>query len=69
MEERKGTYKVLVGKPERRRPLGRLMRKWQNTIKINLRKVRWGDMDWTDLAQNRNGWQAFVNAVINIRFP
>ena len=68
MEERRGVYRVLVGKPEGKRPFGRHRRRWEN--KINLREVgRGGGMDWIDLAQDRERWRALVNAVMNLRVP
>ena len=64
--ERKGAYRILVGKPEGRRPLGRTRRRWQDSIKMDLRDVGWGGMDWIDLAQDRDRWRAVVNAVMNL---
>jgi hypothetical protein len=58
----------LVETPEGRRPLGRPRRRWEDNIKMDLREVGWG-MDWFDLAEDRNRWQAFMNAVMNIRVP
>jgi hypothetical protein len=58
-----------VGNPERKRPLGRPRRRWLNNIIIDLREIGWDDMDWIDLAQNRNQWRALVNAVMNLRVP
>jgi hypothetical protein len=55
MGERRGAYMALVGKPEGRRPLGRLRLRWEDNIKINLREFGWGDMDWIDLAYDRIG--------------
>ena len=52
--ERRGTYRVLSGKPEEKRPLGRLRRKWENNIKMNLGEIGWAGMDWIDLDQDRN---------------
>jgi hypothetical protein len=69
MGERRGAYRALVGKPEGRRPLGRPRRRWEDNIKIDLREVGWGDMDWINLAQDRDRWRALVNAVINLRVP
>jgi hypothetical protein len=69
MGEGKGAYRVLVGKPEERRPLGKLRLRWENNIKIDLQEVGWRDTDWIDLAQDRNRWQSVLNAVLNLRVP
>ena len=69
MEERRGTYRVLVGKPRGSRPLGRPRRRWEDNIKIDLREVGRGGMDWIDMAQDRNRKQAVVKAVMNLRVP
>jgi len=69
MGERKGVYRVLVGKPEGKRPLGRLRPRWEDTIKIDLQEVGCGGVDWIKLAQDRNRWQALVNAVMNLQVP
>jgi len=58
-----------VVKPERKRPLGRLMRRWEDNIKMNLQEVGCGGMDWIELAQDRERWWALMNAVMNIRVP
>ena len=68
MGERRGVYRVLVGKPEGKRPLGRLRHRWEDNIKINLQEVAWGVTDWIDLAKDRDRWLAFVNAVMNFGF-
>jgi hypothetical protein len=58
---------VLVGKPERKRPLERPRCSWEDNIKMDLQKVECGGMDWIELAQDRDRWRAFVNAVMNLR--
>jgi hypothetical protein len=69
MGERRGLYRVVVGKPEGKRPLGRPRRRWEDNIKVNLQEVRCGGMDWIELAQNRDRWRVRVNAVMNLRVP
>jgi hypothetical protein len=69
MREKKGVYRVLVGKPEGKRPLGRPRRRWEDKIKMDLQEVGWGSMDWIQLAQDRHRWRALVNAVMNLRVP
>jgi hypothetical protein len=63
MGERRGVYRVLVGKPEGKRPLGRPRRRWEDNIKMDLQEIRCGSMDWNELAQDRDKWRALVNAV------
>jgi hypothetical protein len=65
-EERK-VYKVLVGKLEGKRPLGRPRRRWKNGIRMDLREIRLGGVDWIRLAQDRDRWRAVVSAVMNLR--
>jgi hypothetical protein len=69
MEEGRGVYRVLVGKPEVRRQLGRPRRRWEDNIRMNLWKVGCGCMDWMELAQVRDRWRALVIAVMNLRVP
>ena len=68
-EERKGSYRILVGKPERRRPLGRPRRRWEANIKMDLTEVGCSDKDWIDVDQDMDRWRAAVNAVMNLRVP
>jgi len=67
MGERSGVHKVLVGKSEGKRPLGRPRRRWKDDIKIDYQEVGCGGMDWIDLGQDRDRWWALVNAVMNLR--
>jgi hypothetical protein len=69
MGEGRGAYRVLVGRPERRRPLGRPRRRWEDNIKMDLQEMGWGGMDWIDMAQDRDRWRDFVSAVMNLRVP
>jgi hypothetical protein len=67
--EGRGVYRVLVGKPERKRPLVRPRRRWEDNIKLDLQEVGCGGLDWTELAQDRDRWRALVNAVMNLLVP
>jgi hypothetical protein len=69
MREQRGVYMVLVGKPEVKRSLGKPRHRWEDNIKMDLQEVGCGGMDWIKLAQDRDRWQALLNAVINLRFP
>ena len=69
MGERRGVYRILVGKPEGKRPLGRPRRRWEDNIKMDLEEAGFGEVDWIDLAQDRDMWRALVNAVMNLRVP
>jgi hypothetical protein len=65
----RGTYRVLVGKSEGKRPLGRPRRGWEDNIKMDIQKVGCGGMDWIELAHDRDSWWEFVNVVINLWVP
>jgi hypothetical protein len=67
--EKRNACRVLVGKPERKRPLGRPKRRWEDNIKMDLREIGWNSMDWIDLAQDRDRRRALVNTVMNLRIP
>jgi len=67
--EGRGLYKILVGKPEGKRPPGRPRRRRENIIKMDLQEVECGDMDWIELAQDRDRWSAVVNVLMNLWFP
>jgi hypothetical protein len=67
--EKRNAYRILVGRSEGKRPLGRQRRRWVNNIKMDLREVEWDCMDWIDLAQDRDQWRALVNTVMKIPVP
>jgi hypothetical protein len=67
MGAKRNAYRIFVGKPEEKRPLGRPKCRWVNNIKMDLREREWGGMDWIDVAQDRDKWGAFVSMVMNIR--
>jgi hypothetical protein len=69
MGKKRGVYRVLVGKPEGKRPLGRPRHKWEDNIEMDLQEVGSGGRDWIELAQDTEGWQALVNAVMNLQIP
>jgi hypothetical protein len=66
MGDRKGAYRVLVRKPERKRPLARSRCRWEDNIKMDIQEVRWG-MGWIDLVRKMERWRALVNAVMSLR--
>jgi hypothetical protein len=64
--EKRNAYRIIVGKPEGKRPLGRPRIRWEDNIRMDLRERKWRGMDWIDLAQDRDQWRALVNTVINL---
>jgi hypothetical protein len=66
-KKKRNVYRLLVVKPEGKRPLGRPRRRWVDNIKIDLGEVEWGDVDWIGLAKHRNRWRAVVNSVLKLR--
>ena len=69
MGEERGVYRVLVGKPEGRKPMGRPRLGWVDNIRMELQEVGCGYMDWIELSQDRDRWRALVSAVMNLRVP
>jgi hypothetical protein len=69
MGEKRNGYRLLVGKPEGKRPLGRPRRRRVDNIKMDLREIRWNGTDWIDLAEDRDQWMALVTTVMNLRVP
>jgi hypothetical protein len=69
MGKERGVHRVLVGKPERKRPLGRPRRRWEDNIRMDLQEVGGGLGDWMELAQDRDGWRALVSMVKILRVP
>ena len=69
MGERRGLYRILVGKPEGKRQLGRPRRKWEDKIKKDLQEVGCRFVDWIELAEDRDSWRSLVIAVVNLRVP
>jgi hypothetical protein len=69
MGKGRGVYRVLLGKPEGKRPIGRPRHRWEDNIKMDLQEVGYRGMDWIELAKDRDRWQALVNAIMNLRVP
>jgi len=69
MGEARGAYRVLMGKPEGKRPLGRPRHRWKDNIRMDLQEVGCGCMDWIGLAQDRGGWRWLVSALMNLQVP
>jgi hypothetical protein len=69
MRDRRDVFRVLVGKPAGKRPLGRPRHRWENNVNMDLQEMRCGAMDWNELAQDRDWWRALVNVVMNFQAP
>jgi hypothetical protein len=69
MGKKRNEYRLLVGKPEGKRPLGRPRRRWMDNVRMDLGEVGWGDVDWIGLAKDRNRWRTLVNSVLNLLVP
>jgi hypothetical protein len=69
MGAKRNVYRLLVGKPEGRRPLGRPRRRWVDNVRMDLGEIVWGGVDWIGLAQDKNRWRALVNSVLNLLVP
>jgi hypothetical protein len=67
--KKRNAYMISLGKPERERPLGRPRHRWVDNIKMHLTEIRWGGVDWIDVAQDREQCRALVNTVMNLRVP
>jgi hypothetical protein len=67
--EKRNAYRILVGNPEEKRPMGRPRRRWVDNIKLHFREIGLDGMDWIHLAQNRDQWRTLVNAVMNLQVP
>jgi hypothetical protein len=68
VEEERKVYRVLMGKPEEKRPLGRPRRSWEDGIRMDVRDIGWGSVEWIQLAQDRDRWRAVVNTAMNCGF-
>jgi hypothetical protein len=69
MGAKRNAYRILVGKPDGKRPLGRSRRRWVDNIKMDLGEIGWDGMDWIDLPQDMDQWRTLVNTVMNLRVP
>jgi hypothetical protein len=69
MGDGRGAYRILVGRPEGRRPLGRPRCRWEDDIKMDLQEVGWGDIDWIELAEDRDRWWTLLNVIMNLQVP
>jgi hypothetical protein len=69
MGEKRNAYRILLGKPEGKRPLGRTRRRWVDNIKMDLREIGCDGVDWMDMALDTDQWRALMNTVLNLRVP
>jgi hypothetical protein len=69
MGDRRNAYRLMVGKPEGRKPLGRPRHRWLDNIRMDLVEMGWSDVDWIGLARDRDRWRALVNSILNLRVP
>jgi hypothetical protein len=69
MREKRNAYRLMVVKPEGKRPLGRPRRRWVDNIRMDFVEVEWSDVDWIGVAKDRNRWRAVANSVLNLRVP
>jgi hypothetical protein len=69
MGAKRNAYRIFVGKPEEKRPLGRTRHRWVDNIKMDLTEIEWDGVDWIDMAQDRDQWGALENMVLNLRVP
>jgi hypothetical protein len=67
--EKRNAYRILVDKPEGKRPLGRPRRRWMDNIRMDLREISWDSVYWIDVARDRDQWRALVNTILNLRIP
>jgi hypothetical protein len=69
MGEKKNAYRILMGRPEGKRPPGKPRYRWEDNNKMDLREIGWGGMGWIDLAQDRDQWEVLVNTAVNLQVP
>jgi hypothetical protein len=69
MSEKMNAYRILMGNPEGKRPLGGPRYRWVDNVRIDLGEIRWDDVDWIDVAEDRDQWRSLVNTILNFRVP